>query len=105
MSTEEPNTERAEALAETRVSIDTSAPAILIGAQIADAVLPLVATVARDGVQPQDCAVFWHGFMAAVTGAMSTQVGLAQSEAIMTACVGYGRRMAAEEAERAKGAH
>ena len=37
--------------------------------------------------------------------AMGAQVGLVQSEAIISACIGYGRRMAAEEAEAAKGAH
>lgn len=98
MSTEPETTEH-------RVTLDASAPPIMLGAQVADAVLPLAAQVATNGLEPAQRAEFWHGFMAAVTAAMGAQVGLVQSEGIMAACIGYGRRMAAEEAERAKGAH
>lgn len=56
-------------------------------------------------MEPAGRALFWHGCMAAMSAAMGAQLGLVQSEGIMAACIGYGRRMAAEEAERAKGAH
>lgn len=94
-----------EPLAQHDFEIDITAPPMMVGAQVADAVLPLVTKVACDGMTHTERLLFWHGLMAAITSAMGAQVGLVQSEAIMSACIGYGRRMAAEEAEAAKGAH
>lgn len=90
-----------EPLAQHDVELDITAPPMMVGAQVADAVLPLVTKVACDGMTHTERLLFWHG----LTAAMGAQVGLVQSEAIMSACIGYGRRMAAEEAEAARGAH
>jgi len=93
-----------EPIAQHDVEIDLAVPPMIVGAQVADAMLPLVAKIGGD-MEPAGRALFWHGCMAAMSAAMGAQLGLVQSEGIMAACIGYGRRMAAEEAERAKGVH
>lgn len=91
--------------AETAVDIDTSEPPIIVGAQVADAVLQLALSVVVQGVHPHNHHDYWHGFLAAVTAGIGAHVGLDQVEGIMQHCIGYAQQMAVEDAQAKRGVH
>lgn len=89
------------------IHVDLTQPPINIGADLGGAVLPLVADIAHQ-MDPEARFHMLHGFCAAIFGAMTSMVGIDNSEAILDALRTYGQNIRAEEAQRAaaaKGMH
>lgn len=84
-------------------TIDLLAAPMEIGTQVADIALPVMQAVATrfTGLER---ALVWHGFMAALTGAMAGQVGHDDTREILRSMGLCVDQMEAEIAAR-KGAH
>lgn len=85
------------------VTIDLLAEPMKIGAEVADIALPVMSAIA-ERFTGLERALVWHGFMAAIGGAMAGQIGSADAREIVRSMGMYVDQVEAEIAAR-KGAH